>query len=196
MSWIRGGKLERLAVFWHFTVAFQQRFPTPWGPFGSPCSTKPGSLCRVLFQRQSHWVITALWQADKLCRGVNKSAVIVSLGLVTLKFRYTASRPELIHQQSSWLSLPPWWKCVHSLLPVFELHLFQILRLMVLSWSMLFCWRSLSGNSSQNMNLLLVTELSSFLPVWRLTLAMFSSSIPTGIFFCWFLSSNTTPDNT
>lgn len=115
MSWICGGKLERLAIFWHFTAAFQQRFPMQWGPFVSPCSTKPHSLCTMLFWRQPHWVVTTLQQADKLCQGVNKSEVIVSSDLMAFRFRCTASRPELVHQQSSWLLLPPWWRCIHSL---------------------------------------------------------------------------------
>lgn len=173
MSWIHGGKLERLAVFCHFTVAFQERFPKPWGPFISPCSTKPCSLCTEPFWRQPHWVIAALWQADKPCQGVHKSAVIISSGLVPLKLRYAASRPELVRQQSSWLSLPPFWRRVHSLLSVIELNLFWILRPKVLSCSLLFCCRSPSSNSSQNMQLLLVRDWSSFLTTRGLASAMF-----------------------
>ena len=174
MSWIHGGTLQRLAIFCHFTVAFWERFPTQWGPFVSPCGAKPCSLCTAPLWRQSHWVIAALWQADKPCQGVHKSAVIISSGLVPLKFRYTASRPELVHQQSSCLSLAPWWRRIHSLLSVLELHLLRILRPMVLSCSLLSCWRSPSSNSSQNMQLLLVTEWSSFLTTWGLALAMFA----------------------
>lgn len=92
MSWMHGGKLERLAIFCHFTVAFRERFPTQRGPFVR--GTKPCSLCPAPFWRQSRWVIAALWQADKPCQGVHKSAVIISSGLVPLKLRYTACRPE------------------------------------------------------------------------------------------------------
>lgn len=173
MSGIHGGKLERLAIFCHFTVAFQERFPMWWGPFISPRGMKPCSLCTAPFWRQPHWVIAALWQADKPCQGVHKSAVIISSGLVPLKLRYTASRLQLVHQQSSWRSSDPWWGRVHSLLSVLELHLLQILRPMVLSCSLLFCWRSPSSNSSQNMQFLLVRGWSSFLTTWGLALATF-----------------------
>ena len=197
MSWIHRGKLERLAMFCHFAVAFQESFPKWWGSFISPRSAKPCSPCTAPFWRQSHWVIVALWQADRPCQGVHKSAVIIISSLVPLKLRYTPSRPEPAHQQSSWLSLPLWWRCIHSLLSVLELHRLRILRPMVLPCSLLFCCRSPSSNSSKNMQFLLVIDWCSFLTTWALALAVFELQFSSyRNFFCWFLSKNTTPYNT
>lgn len=99
MFWIRGGKLERLAIFYHFTVAFWVRFPMQWGPFVSPNGTASAQHC-------SGGSLTELSQpCDKLISPV-KEFINQQWSLAQAwcpSNIYTASRPEPVHQQSSYL---------------------------------------------------------------------------------------------
>lgn len=163
MSWIHGVKLACLAI--SATIKFISKkisdlvritHPSMW--------LKAIAQCCLLLWRQSSCVTAVLWQADKPFQGLCKS-VISSSGLAHLKLRCAVSRPNLVHQKPSWLTLPLWWGYILTQLPVrsyiltqLELHLLQIIRPIVSSGFLLLRWRFLSSSSRQFKKLLLVIE--------------------------------------